>query len=29
VKIQMMQQLGLSEEDAVAIVEGIKDKIAS
>lgn len=29
VKIQMMQQLGLSEEDAAAIVEGIKDKIAS
>jgi hypothetical protein len=28
VKIQMMQQLGLSEEDAAAIVEGIKDKLA-
>jgi len=29
VKIQMMQQLGLSEEDAEMIVEGIKDKLAS
>jgi len=28
VKRQMMQMLGLSEADASAIVEGIKDKLA-